>query len=264
MITERRDQLHLSSSIFFIRNRLACPMIAHLIIKSNIKWSFDWCIVDFEEVSLPKEIIGVSTDSPRQFIKRKGGRWWEVRISLVGKQDSTPLFIPFPLLPWSSYWSLPRTLLPITFCESDFPHPFFSFYPPIHLLLRHLMTHHHLWIKYIYGVWHSHSCDLRQNKVFQPENLFILWDLLLRILFHHQPHLIQRVKARHSTKYQPVHHCRCWWRPQACGCRGCRRWRRQEGQGNHRCQWWPHSSRAPHVWPPKSIQVHHSGVNVHL
>ena len=33
MITERRDQLHLSSSIFFIRNRLACPMIAHLIIK---------------------------------------------------------------------------------------------------------------------------------------------------------------------------------------------------------------------------------------
>ena len=118
------------------------------------------------------------------------------------------------------------------------------------------MTRHHLWIKYIYGVWHSHSCDLRQNKVFQPENLFILRDLFLRILFHHQPHLIQRVKARHSTKYQPVHHCRCWWRPQACGCRGCRRWRRQEGQGSHKCQWWPHSSRAPHVWPP--IKEHSS------
>ena len=62
---------------------------------------------------------------------------------------------------------------------------------------------------YLHGL-HSHSCDLRQNKVFQPENLFILRDLFLRILFHHQPHLIQRVKSRHSTKYQPVHHCRCW------------------------------------------------------
>ena len=37
--------------------------------------------------------------------------------------------------------------------------------------------------------------------MFQPENLFILRDLFLRILFHHQPHLIQRVKSRHSTKY---------------------------------------------------------------
>ena len=64
VITDHLAFLHLSSSIFFKRNRLACPIIAHL--NKDISWSL---IAEQLDGSLPKEIIGITADSPGELVE---------------------------------------------------------------------------------------------------------------------------------------------------------------------------------------------------
>ena len=69
-------------------------------------------IVEQLDVFSPKEIIGITADSPGKLVERER-RWGrEVRVSLVSKQDTSPLLVPFSLLPWNSEWLVSATPTP--------------------------------------------------------------------------------------------------------------------------------------------------------